>query len=85
MTFCPSHSYEQYYQGVRRCWRFGQTNPVTVDIITTEGGRGVLENLQRKGKQADRMFRQIVFYMNDELRIATSIPFEQKEELPAWL
>ncbi len=85
MTFFPSHSYEQYYQGVRRCWRFGQTNPVTVDIITTEGGRGVLENLQRKGKQADRMFRQIVFYMNDELRIATSIPFEQKEELPAWL
>jgi len=28
VTFFPSHSFEQYYQGVRRCWRFGQKNPV---------------------------------------------------------
>ncbi|MEO7368724.1 MAG: DEAD/DEAH box helicase, partial [Gemmatimonadaceae bacterium] len=48
VTFFPSHSYEQYYQGVRRCWRFGQTRPVTVDVVTTEGGRGVMANLQRK-------------------------------------
>ena len=26
MTTFPSHSFEQYYQGVRRCWRFGQQN-----------------------------------------------------------
>ena len=38
MTFFPSHSYEQYYQAVRRSWRFGQTRPVTVDLVTTEGG-----------------------------------------------
>jgi hypothetical protein len=34
-TFFPSHSYEQYYQGVRRCWRFGQERPVVVDIVST--------------------------------------------------
>jgi hypothetical protein len=60
MTFFPSHSYEQYYQAVRRCWRFGQTKPVTVDIITTEGGANALANLQRKADQADRMFEALV-------------------------
>jgi hypothetical protein len=53
MTYFPSHSYEQYYQAVRRSWRFGQTEPVTVDVITTEGGQNTLANLQRKAAQAD--------------------------------
>lgn len=35
-TFFPSHSFEQYYQSVRRSWRFGQTRTVQVDIVTTE-------------------------------------------------
>src|SRR3989339_718231 len=48
MTVFPSHSYEQYYQAVRRCWRFGQDRSVRVDIIATEGGRGVQANLARK-------------------------------------
>ena len=60
VTFFPSHSFEQYYQGVRRCWRFGQTNPVTVDVVTTEGERRVLDNLQRKAAAADRMFNKLV-------------------------
>ena len=85
MTFFPSHSYEQYYQGVRRCWRFGQTLPVVVDIITTEGGIGVLENLQRKSAQADRMFSELVVHMNDELRFKHQSNYEAKERLPAWL
>src|SRR5207237_8804485 len=33
----PSHSYEQYYQAIRRCWRFGQTRPVRVEIVATDG------------------------------------------------
>jgi hypothetical protein len=45
MTYFPSHSYEQYYQAVRRMWRFGQTRPVQVDAITTPGGERVLRNL----------------------------------------
>ena len=43
VTVFPSHSFEQYYQGIRRCWRFGQTRPVRVDVIETEGDRDVLE------------------------------------------
>jgi len=85
MTFFPSHSYEQYYQGVRRCWRFGQKNPVIVDIITTEGEFRVLKNLQRKANQADKMFTQLTNFMNDAVSIKTGIEFNEKQEVPSWL
>jgi SNF2 family DNA or RNA helicase len=42
VTFFPDHSYEQYYQAVRRCWRFGQKREVNVDIVMTEGDRKVM-------------------------------------------
>lgn len=85
LTFFPSHSFEQYYQGVRRCWRFGQKQPVTVDIVTTEGGQGVMKNLQRKALAADRMFSDIVQHMSQELHIKTDTSYTQKEEVPSWL
>ena len=85
MTFFPSHSYEQYYQAVRRMWRFGQTRPVIVDIITTKGGERSLANLERKARQADAMFRSLVAYMNDALRIERSREYEVSVEVPAWL
>jgi hypothetical protein len=85
MTFFPSHSFEQYYQGVRRCWRFGQTKPVTVDIVTSEGERGVLQNLQRKSQAAEVMFEQLVSEMNDALKINRAIEREQNMEVPQWL
>ena len=85
VTSFPSHSFEQYYQGVRRCWRFGQRHPVTVDIITTEGERGVLRNLQRKAAQADAMFARLVTEMNAALGIERANPFTLTEDLPAWL
>ena len=69
MTVFPSHSYEQYYQSVRRCWRFGQTRPVVVDVITTGGEVDVLKNLQRKATQADVMFTELVAHMVDSMRI----------------
>lgn len=85
ITFFPSHSFEQYYQGVRRCWRFGQTRPVTVDIITTEGERGVLRNLQRKAEQADKMFSNLVAQMNAAQAIDRASQFTKTQELPQWL
>jgi hypothetical protein len=85
MVVFPSHSYEQYYQSVRRCWRFGQERPVTVDIITTEGEQAVLKNLQRKAEQADVMFSELVSHMNDELAIRRVNTFTQEEEVPSWL
>jgi hypothetical protein len=85
ITFFPSHSFEQYYQGVRRCWRFGQQRPVTVDIVTTEGERGVLRNLQRKAEQADKMFSNLVAQMNAAQGIERSSSFNKAQEVPSWL
>lgn len=43
-----SDSYEQYYQGIRRCWRYGQKHPVNVHIVVSEAELGVVENVRRK-------------------------------------
>ena len=84
-TFFPSHSFEQWYQAVRRSWRFGQKNSVVVDVITSEGERGVRANLQRKADQADAMFANLVELMHDQLTITSNKSFPEKEVLPSWL
>lgn len=85
VTFFPSHSFEQYYQAVRRCWRFGQKRAVRVDIVTTEGERGVMRNLQRKADQADEMFSRLVAEMNNALAIERANNMTKKVQVPAWL
>lgn len=50
-----SDSYEQYYQAVRRCWRFGQENPVQVHVITAETEGAVVTNIKRKEEDAAKM------------------------------
>lgn len=80
-----SHSFEQHYQGVRRCWRFGQKSEVTNDMIVTEGERGVLENMRRKSAAADRMFTLLVHHMHEAIKIDGGYKFEKKVEAPSWL
>jgi hypothetical protein len=82
--YFPSHSYEQYYQAIRRCWRFGQKRPVTVDVITTQGQSHILENLTRKTEQSMVMFDQMVKHMRDEITKTTTVKTE-KERMPSWL
>lgn len=84
-TYFPSHSYEQYYQSVRRCWRFGQRNAVTVDMITTDGQENVLRNLQRKAEAASVMFDKLVEMMRNELKIMKRNDYTKTEEYPSWL
>jgi hypothetical protein len=84
-TMFPSHSYEQYYQSVRRFWRFGQINPVVVDMITTDGQDNVLENLNRKSASADKMFAQLVAMMWRELKIEAKCECTKQEDVPSWL
>lgn len=85
IVYFPSHSYEQYYQAVRRCWRFGQQNPVTVDVVLTEGERKVRENLSRKAESADEMFCRLVACMNESLSIKTPNFHTNPIEVPSWL
>ena len=83
VTFA-THSYEQYYQAIRRCWRFGQASPVTVDIIASEGEVRVRENMIRKADQAGRMFSELVHHMGNALKqereFKTITP-----KLPNWI
>ncbi len=84
VTF-PSHSFEQYYQSIRRCWRIGQQRPVRVDIVTTEGEQGVTRNLQRKADQAEQMFDRLVAEMNRASGIARTTTHTKPMEIPQWL
>jgi hypothetical protein len=85
MTYFPDYSYEAFYQAVRRCWRFGQAEPVTVDIITTPGGANALGGLRRKAGQADRMFTEMVAHMRDGMTVARSAVYGQDAQVPSWL
>lgn len=85
VTFFASHSYEQYYQAVRRCWRFGQKRPVRVDTVSTGGSANVLENMRRKAKQADEMFSALIRHMNQALAINRTTEFSMRERKPLWL
>jgi len=85
MTSFASHSFEQYYQSVRRFWRFGQTRPVVVEHVISDGEGDVLKNLQRKAEQADRMFTELNGHMRDELGIVRVNRFVKAQEVPAWL
>lgn len=85
ITYYPSHSYEQYYQAIRRCWRFGQEREVNVDIILTEGERRVMENLQRKSEAASEMFEHLVEHMNDGALMRRDNAHTKRTEAPTWL
>jgi len=85
MTMFPTYSYESYYQGVRRCLRFGQKRDVNVDLIYTQGDENVIKGLKRKQKQADKMFINLVAEMNNSLSISNIKNFEIKTEVPSWV
>jgi hypothetical protein len=85
VVYFPSDSYEQYYQAVRRCWRFGQTKPVIVDLIYSDSQERMLNNLLKKSKAADEMFASLNRYMNESLIINKSNYEIKNTEVPAWL
>jgi superfamily II DNA or RNA helicase/DNA modification methylase len=63
--FGLSDSYEQFYQAVRRCWRFGQKREVNCYIVTSSNEGAVTENIKRKEKDAARMAEQMVNHMHE--------------------
>jgi SNF2 family DNA or RNA helicase len=78
------HSFEKFYQCVRRCWRFGQKRPVRLDVIATEGEVNVKKNMDRKEAMASSMYSEIVRFMNQ----STALSGHQATfhvESPVWL
>lgn len=85
VVYFPSHSFEAYYQAVRRCWRFGQKRPVTVDIVLTQGQERVMSNLARKEKAAATMFDNLVSEMTNAVEVDNNRNYTNQTEKPAWL
>lgn len=84
-TYFPSHSFEQFYQAIRRSWRYGQTRAVRACIVSSEANSGVLSNMKRKMENADKLFAKLVELMNDELQHERVNRFTEKMEIPSWL
>lgn len=80
-----SHSYEQYYQSIRRFYRFGQLRPVKVDTVATEGEVRVLANMRSKAAKAAVMFEQLVKHMRYAERIERENHYTKEIEVPRWL
>lgn len=57
-------SWEAWYQAIRRCWRFGQTDPVAVHVMLSEAERPILENVQAKEQEARTMQDQLIAHMH---------------------
>lgn len=85
MTYFADHSYEKYYQAMRRLWRFGQKRQVTVNLISTEALAGVLKNQQRKAAACEEMFDKMVAHMREALNLSRFKEHNTKQELPPWL
>lgn len=60
-----SDSYEQFYQAVRRCWRFGQKESVNVYVIAAETEGAVVANIKRKERDAEKMAESMIEHMAD--------------------
>jgi len=65
-VFFPTWSYEQYYQAIRRFWRFGQKNEVTCDMVVSEGQERVMEALEQKTQKAIQLYGNLVAAANQD-------------------
>ena len=77
-VFFPTWSYEQYYQAIRRFWRFGQKNDVTIDMVISDGQTRVIEALQQKTKKAIELHENLTKNVNS---IFTNITKEFNQQI----
>ena len=88
-----SDSYEMLYQAIRRCWRFGQTKPVHVYIVISEREGAVKANIERKEKEYEHMFAEMVKYTKEMLtqevhgtkRMIETYQPQKRMIIPDWL
>ena len=83
-VFFPTWSYEQYYQAIRRFWRFGQKSEVTCDMVISEGQERVLEALEQKTQKAIELYGNLVAAANRDYSYSVK-EFNQSVRLPAFM
>ncbi len=83
-TYFPTFSYEQYYQAIRRFWRFGQDKDVTVDLIYSDGQKRVLDGLLAKADKANKLFSKLNSSVNS-VYVDDKKEFNKQVTLPAFI
>lgn len=83
-VFFPTWSYEQYYQSIRRFWRFGQKQDVTVELVISDGQKRVLDALQEKMKKAVKLYENLTRSVNQNFEHHTK-QFNQEINKPKFL
>lgn len=83
-VYFPTWSYEQYYQSIRRFWRFGQQRPVTVELVISSGQERVMEALQQKTQKAIDLYENLVKNVNRDFT-HTQKGFDHKAKLPGFI
>jgi ERCC4-related helicase len=83
-VFFPTWSYEQYYQAVRRFWRFGQTKDVTIDMVISDGQTRVVEALQQKTQKAISLYENLTKNVNSSFEHKTK-EFNKEIIKPSFL
>lgn len=83
-VYFPTFSYEQYYQAIRRFWRFGQLRPVTVDLVYSDGQKRVLDSLLAKTEKADQLFSKLNSTLHQDFNIVKK-EFNKQIKTPSWL
>lgn len=83
-VFFPTFSYEQYYQAIRRFWRFGQKQEVTCDMVISEGQERVMEALEQKTQKAIELYGNLVAAANQDFSFSSK-EFNQSIQLPEFL
>ncbi|MCK5604053.1 hypothetical protein KAR91_19355, partial [Candidatus Pacearchaeota archaeon] len=63
-VYFPTYSYEQYYQAIRRFWRFGQKKDVTIEMVISDGQTRVLEALEQKTQKAIQLYKNLTDNVN---------------------
>lgn len=83
-VYFPTFSYEQFYQAIRRFWRFGQTKDVTVDLVYSEGQKRVMDSLIQKAKNADQLFSKLNDNINQSYQVSAK-QFDKTIQLPNFI
>jgi len=83
-VFFPTFSYEQYYQAIRRFWRFGQQRPVTCELVYSDGQQRVMDSLLAKADKAAELFDKLNASINSEY-LHSSKEFNKPAQLPSFL
>jgi DNA modification methylase len=78
-----SYSWEEWYQAIRRCYRFGQKHPVNIHVVLTEVEREVFDTIMSKEAVAKDMSEQLIQsvkgYEMDELNSNQESIFNYQE------